>query len=54
MVVFDKSYGYCTYDKSQPVNSSTLYDLASVTKVAGTLQAIMYLKDQASSTWMTR
>ncbi|TGD82949.1 glycoside hydrolase family 3 N-terminal domain-containing protein [Hymenobacter wooponensis] len=46
MVVFDKSYGYCTYDKSQPVNSSTLYDLASVTKVAGTLQAIMYLKDQ--------
>ncbi|GAB2776191.1 beta-glucosidase-like glycosyl hydrolase/CubicO group peptidase (beta-lactamase class C family) [Hymenobacter luteus] len=46
MVVFDKSYGYCTYDKSQPVNNSTLYDLASVTKVAGTLQAIMYLKDQ--------
>ncbi|GAB3288298.1 glycoside hydrolase family 3 N-terminal domain-containing protein [Hymenobacter tenuis] len=46
MVVFDKSYGYCTYDKSQPINSSTLYDLASVTKVAGTLQAIMYLKDQ--------
>ena len=45
-VVFDKSYGYCTYDKSQPVSNSTLYDLASVTKVAGTLQAIMYLKDQ--------
>ena len=46
MVVFDKSYGYCTYDKKQPVNNSTLYDLASVTKVAGTLQAIMYLKDE--------
>ncbi|MBT9393913.1 serine hydrolase [Hymenobacter sp. NST-14] len=46
MVVFDKSYGYCTYDKAQPVNNSTLYDLASVTKVAGTLQAIMYLKDE--------
>jgi beta-glucosidase-like glycosyl hydrolase/CubicO group peptidase (beta-lactamase class C family) len=45
-VVFDKSYGYCTYDKKQPVNNSTLYDLASVTKVAGTLQTIMYLKDQ--------
>jgi CubicO group peptidase (beta-lactamase class C family) len=28
------------------VSSSTLYDLASITKVAGTLQAIMYLKDQ--------
>lgn len=47
-VVFDKSYGYCTYDKAQPVNASTLYDLASVTKVAGTLQAIMYLKDQGT------
>ncbi|OWP63424.1 glycosyl hydrolase [Hymenobacter amundsenii] len=46
MVVFDKSYGYYTYDKGQPVNKSTLYDLASVTKVAGTLQAIMWLKDE--------
>ncbi len=45
-VVFDQSYGYYTYDQSQPVTSSTLYDLASVTKVAGTLQAVMYLKDQ--------
>ncbi|MGI4870831.1 MAG: glycoside hydrolase family 3 N-terminal domain-containing protein [Janthinobacterium lividum] len=46
-VVFDQSYGYATYDPtSQPVTGSTLYDLASVTKVAGTLQAIMYLKDQ--------
>jgi len=45
-VVFDQSYGYATYDQSQPVTSSTLYDLASVTKVAGTLQAVMYLKDQ--------
>ncbi|MET4076728.1 glycoside hydrolase family 3 N-terminal domain-containing protein [Hymenobacter sp. UYCo722] len=45
-VVFDQSYGYCTYDQTQPVTSSTLYDLASVTKVAGTLQAVMALKDQ--------
>ena len=45
-VVFDKSYGYYTYDKEHPVDNSTLYDLASVTKVAGTLQAVMYLKDQ--------
>ncbi|RYY12629.1 MAG: glycosyl hydrolase, partial [Cytophagaceae bacterium] len=45
-VVFDQSYGYGTYDQSEPVTSSTLYDLASVTKVAGTLQAVMYLKDQ--------
>jgi len=49
-VVFDQSYGYGTYDQSQPVTNSTLYDLASVTKVAGTLQAIMYLKDQGRLT----
>ncbi|SET74966.1 glycoside hydrolase family 3 N-terminal domain-containing protein [Hymenobacter actinosclerus] len=46
MVVFDKSYGFYTYDKEQAVNNGTLYDLASVTKVAGTLQAIMWLKDE--------
>ena len=45
-VVFDKSYGYYTYDKEHPVDNGTLYDLASLTKVAGTLQAVMYLKDQ--------
>ena len=45
-VVFDKSYGFCTYDKSSPVTDETIYDLASVSKVAGTLQAIMWLKDE--------
>ncbi len=45
-VVFDQSYGYATYDQTQPITNSTLYDLASITKVAGTLQAVMYLKDQ--------
>lgn len=45
-VVFDRSYGFQTYDKVNPIDESTLYDLASVTKVAGTLQAVMYLKDQ--------
>ncbi|WP_367615703.1 glycoside hydrolase family 3 N-terminal domain-containing protein [Pontibacter liquoris] len=45
-VVFNKSYGYYTYDKVKPVTNNTLYDLASITKVAATLQAIMFLKDQ--------
>ncbi|MFD2514518.1 glycoside hydrolase family 3 N-terminal domain-containing protein [Pontibacter locisalis] len=45
-VVFNKSYGHYTYDKKQPVTSSTVYDIASITKVAATLQAIMFLKDQ--------
>ena len=45
-VIFDKSYGYYTYDKVKPVTNSTIYDIASITKVAATLQAIMFLKDQ--------
>ncbi|HSI90968.1 MAG TPA: glycoside hydrolase family 3 N-terminal domain-containing protein, partial [Adhaeribacter sp.] len=45
-VVFNKAYGHFTYDKSQKVTTHTLYDIASVTKVDSTLQAIMFLKDQ--------
>ncbi|GAB2549279.1 glycoside hydrolase family 3 N-terminal domain-containing protein [Rufibacter soli] len=45
-VVLEKAYGYYTYDRSQPVTEKTIYDLASITKVAATLQAVMFLKDQ--------
>jgi CubicO group peptidase (beta-lactamase class C family) len=45
-VVLEKAYGFYTYDRSQPVTEKTIYDLASITKVAATLQAIMFLKDQ--------
>ena len=42
-VVFDRSYGYHTYEKRKPVTPDTMYDIASVTKVVGPLQALMYL-----------
>jgi len=42
-VVFDKSYGYHTYEKVKPITPDTMYDLASVTKVVGPLQALMQL-----------
>jgi beta-N-acetylhexosaminidase len=45
-VVFNKSYGHYTYDKKKPVTGNTVYDIASITKVAATLQAVMFLKDQ--------
>ncbi|MBC7923634.1 MAG: serine hydrolase [Ferruginibacter sp.] len=45
-VVFQKSYGFLAYDSLQPVTDQTLYDIASVTKVAGTLQATMFLYDR--------
>ena len=45
-VVFQKNYGHLTYDKKQPVTDETIYDLASITKVAATTQVLMYLQEQ--------
>lgn len=44
-VIYKKNFGFHTYDKSKPVTNQTVYDLASVTKTAGTMQAIMFLAD---------
>lgn len=45
-VVFERSYGYLTYDKKTPVTDKTIYDLASVTKVSATLQAVMFMYEK--------
>jgi len=45
-VVLEKGYGYYTYDSIMPVDTRTIYDLASITKVAATTQAIMKLNEQ--------
>lgn len=42
-IVLEKAYGYHTYTKENPVTNTTLYDIASLTKVSGTLQALMHL-----------
>jgi len=42
----EKGYGYYTYDSIMPVDTRTIYDLASITKVAATTQAIMKLSEQ--------
>ncbi len=45
--IYNKSYGHFTYDKNSPeVNNSTLYDLASVTKVIATTTATMICYDR--------
>lgn len=44
--VFNKSYGYQTYDNRHPVNSLLMYDVASVTKPAATTLAVMKLYDE--------
>ena len=45
-VVMDQSFGWFTYDKKIPVSDETIYDLASITKVAATLQAVMFLAEK--------
>ena len=43
--IYDKCFGYYTYDSIQRVTPSTIYDLASLSKTTGTLLAIMKLYD---------
>ncbi len=45
-LVYQKSYGYLTYDSLQKVNNNTLYDVASVTKVMSTTISMMKLYDE--------
>ncbi|MBC2838341.1 serine hydrolase [Robiginitalea sp. SC105] len=41
--VFHKTYGFHTYDSLYPTRATDLYDLASVTKIAAALPALMRL-----------
>ncbi|MCS7017486.1 MAG: glycoside hydrolase family 3 N-terminal domain-containing protein [Cytophagales bacterium] len=46
-VVFNRNYGHLTYEPSAAlVDDETVYDLASLTKVTATMQAVMYLHDR--------
>ena len=40
-VIYNKSFGYFDYNKKQKVENGSIYDLASVSKAAGTLPAVM-------------
>jgi CubicO group peptidase (beta-lactamase class C family) len=46
VVVFQKTYGYQTYENRIPVQEDDLYDLASVTKVSSTLAGLMLLNTE--------
>jgi beta-N-acetylhexosaminidase len=45
-VFWDKSYGHFGYDKKKRVDNNTVYDVASVTKVAATTLAVMKLYEE--------
>ncbi|MEZ4927868.1 MAG: glycoside hydrolase family 3 N-terminal domain-containing protein [Saprospiraceae bacterium] len=44
-IVWNKAYGYYTYSQTTPVTTETIYDLASVTKVAATTISMMKLTE---------
>lgn len=46
VVFYNKSFGYHTFDTVRRVKNSDIYDLASLTKITGTLPAIMKLYDE--------
>ena len=45
-VIFQKSYGYQTYEPFVKVQNSDLYDVASLTKIVSTLPNVMQLFEQ--------
>ena len=45
-ILLDKAYGYYTYDKTTPVTQTTMYDIASLTKVMATTIAVMKLYER--------
>lgn len=45
-VIYDKAFGWLTYENQMPVTEETIYDLASVTKVAATLQTTAFLHEK--------
>ena len=42
-VIYNKAFGYHTYQKKNPVHTGDLYDLASITKVAASVPALMVM-----------
>lgn len=49
-VIYSKAFGKHTFNGGYPVTEQTLYDIASITKVAATTLALMQLKDQGKMT----
>lgn len=45
-IAFNKAYGYYTYDKKEPVQLESIFDMASCTKICATTISIMKLYDE--------
>lgn len=44
-VIYDKTFGFQDYENKEAVNQQTVYDLASLSKILGTLPLVMKLYD---------
>ena len=44
-IIYERAFGYFTYDETQAVAKSDIYDLASITKVAASTVSLMKLVD---------
>ena len=45
-IIYNKAFGHYSYKTKKPVTTSTIYDLASVTKISATTLAVMKLYDE--------
>jgi beta-N-acetylhexosaminidase len=45
-IAYEKAFGYLTYEKTEPVDTGTIYDLASCTKICATTMAVMKLVEE--------
>ena len=43
-IIYSKSFGYQTYSKLKPIDNQSIYDLASITKIAATTASLMKLQ----------
>src|SRR5690554_6277429 len=44
-VIYQRAFGYQTYDTVLAVDDKTIYDLASITKIVSSTASLMYLQD---------
>ncbi len=47
-VIFEKAYGYHTYDRQRPTRVADIFDMASITKITATTPTIMRLVEQGA------
>ena len=45
-IIYNKAFGFNTYDRKKKNTTDNIYDIASITKIAATLPAVMMLYDQ--------